>query len=198
MKNNATSVVVLYDNIVRTQMDNEALSLWQLRYSKLTAPEPESQIWISNYFANRHEATTVLTKIRPHSQLLEYDDFMRLHLMLFSVINVSFWKLCFIQQDVLRNESPDRYISVSQLFKQFCAAWQTRIRRWVNKHFQLHNTSALHYLPTQHLGERDGRTEGPPGGHQIVNNQHAVALLDLVALHRQARAVAVLRLVIVG
>ena len=64
-----------------------------------------------------------------------------------------------------------------------------------DEELELDDACALHHHTAGHPHELDRRTEGAASGHQVVDHQHALALLDGVARHAHTLALAVLHIV---
>ena len=79
--------------------------------------------------------------------------------------------------------------------KQLLAAGQSTVLGRVDEHFQFHHTGTFHHGPTERVDQIDGTGQSPAGGNEIINDQDAVALLDLIPLDRHPGPIAVFRLV---
>mmetsp|Transcript_34406 Transcript_34406/g.79424 ORF Transcript_34406/g.79424 Transcript_34406/m.79424 type:complete len:213 (+) Transcript_34406:41-679(+) len=117
--------------------------------------------------------------------------------MFFSIIYIIFVQIGFFGKDIFRDESPDGNIGESHALKQFRSIGHALVGG-IDKHFEFHNAGTFHHDSTQMFDERHGRCQGPSRGHQIINDQNPIALLDLVPLDRQTFPVAVFRLVGIG
>mmetsp|Transcript_7527 Transcript_7527/g.20355 ORF Transcript_7527/g.20355 Transcript_7527/m.20355 type:complete len:287 (+) Transcript_7527:1984-2844(+) len=119
-------------------------------------------------------------------------------LMLFAIINVVLVQLGLVGEDIFGDEPPNWNVLVAKLLEELRSVGQAGFLRRIDEHLQFDNAGTFHDDAAEHLDEGDGGAEGAARGHQIVNDEDALSLGDLVALHGQSGAVAVLGFVVVG